>query len=131
MATIKLGDRPKNFKKVIRFPLLDGTEGTIEVVFKYRTRKEFGAFIDSIMEAAKVTPKPADDGVEPVFSMQDLMERTAGSNADYILQVAESWNLDVEFSAAAVQQLSDELPGAALAIMEAYRVAITEGRVKN
>jgi hypothetical protein len=99
-AKIVLGTRPKNFKKAVTFPMLDGTEGSIEVLFKYRTRKEFGAFIDELVEAAKVKapPRPSD-GEAPAFSMADLMERTAGSNADYILQVAEGWNLDVEFSA--------------------------------
>lgn len=130
MATIRLGTRPKNFKKVVKFPMLDGTEGSIEVQFKYRTRKEFGAFIDSLIESAKVKPAP-DADAETAFSMQDLMERTAGSNSEYILLVAEGWNLDEEFGPAAVQQLSDEVPAAAIAIMEAYRVAITEGRVKN
>ena len=129
MAKITLGARPENFRKVVKFPMLDGTEGSIEVTYRYRTRKEFGAFIDSLMDAAKVSA-PAD-GDEPAFSMAALMERTAGSNADYILQVAEGWNLDVEFTPAAVQQLSDEVPAAAIAIMEAYRIAITEGRVKN
>lgn len=134
MATIKLGARPKNFKKVVTFPMLDGTEGSIEVLFKYRTRREFGAFIDSIVESAKLkAPVVAPvDGEAPAFSMADLMERTAGSNADYILQVAEGWNVvDAEFTADAVQQLADEIPAAAIAIMEAYRVAVTEGRVKN
>lgn len=130
MATIRLGDRPKNFKKVVTFPMLDGSEGSIEVTYKYRTRKEFGSFIDSLLEAVKIKPAPDADG-NSTFSMQELMERTAGSNADYIMQVAEGWNLDVEFSAAAVQQLSDELPAAAIAVMDAYRAAITEGRVKN
>lgn len=132
MPKITLGARPKNFKKAVTFPMLDGTEGVIEVLFKYRTRKEFGAFIDSLVESAKLKAPAIVDGAEPAaFSMADLMERTAGSNADYILQVAEGWNLDEEFSAAAVQQLADEVPAAAIAMMEAYRVAVTEGRVKN
>lgn len=129
MAKIKLGARPKNFKRVVKVQMLDGTEGSIEVVYVYRTRTDFGVFIDEILAAAKVTPK---DGEEvPEFSMADLMEKTAGSNADYIMQVLEGWNLDVEFSKENVQQMADELPGVATAIMEAYRVACTEGRLGN
>lgn len=130
MATIKLGERPKNFRKIVKFPMLDGSEGAIECVFKYRTRKEFGVFIDGILSAAKVKPA-ATEGEEPQFSMADLMEKTAGSNADYVMQVLDGWNLDEELSRANVEQLANELPAAAAAIMEAYRVAITEGRVKN
>ena len=34
----------------------------------------------------------------------------------------------VEFSKGAVQQMCNEYPGAALALIDAYRLAITEGR---
>lgn len=131
MAKIKLGERPETFKKIVKFPMLDGTEGAIEVIYKYRTRREFGAFIDEIMNAAKVAPTTDDQG-EKTFSMRDLMEKTAGSNADYILGVAKGWNVDDrEFTRENVEQLADELPAAAIAIMETYRVAITEGRLGN
>ena len=129
MATIKLGARPKAFKRAVSFPMLDGTTGTIEVSFKYRTRKEFGEFIDGIMAAASSPgQKPAAD--EP-FSMAALMEKTAGANADYVLQVADGWNLDEPLNHATVEQLSDEVPAAVTAIMETYRIAITEGRLGN
>jgi uncharacterized Zn finger protein len=129
-SKIKLGERPKTFRKVVEFPMLDGTKGTIEVIFKYRTRKEFGQFIDEIMDAAKVAPATDDQG-EKSFSMADLMQKTAGSNADYILRVAEGWNLDEPFDLVHAQQLADELPAAAEAIMETYRAAVVEGRLKN
>ena len=130
MAKIKLGARPETFKKVVKFPMLDGTEGSIECVFKYRTRKEFGAFIDSMMDAAKVKPEADEDG-EVKFSMADLMAKTAGSNAEYILQVVKGWNLKEELNAATLEQLADEIPAAANAIMETYRVCVTEGRLGN
>lgn len=130
MAKIKLGARPKSFHKEVEFPMLDGTTGKIEMIYKYRTRCEFGAFIDEIMDAAKVAPTTDDKG-EQTFSMAALMEKTAGSNADYILRVAEGWNLDEPFDLAHAQQLADELPAAATAIMETYRAAVVEGRLKN
>lgn len=130
MAKIKLGDRPKTFRKVVEFPMLDGTKGAIEVIYTYRTRKEFGKFIDEIMDAAKVAPRTDEQG-EKTFSMAELMEKTAGSNADYILRVAEGWNLDEPFDQAHIQQLADELPAAATEIMETYRAAVVEGRLKN
>jgi hypothetical protein len=127
MAKIKLGERPKSFKHTVKFPMIDGTDGTIACVFKYRTRKEFGEFIDAIMEAAGV--KPQEDGEK--FSMAALMEKTAGANADYILQVLDGWNLEEPLSRASLEQLADEIPAATTAIMEQYRVAITEGRLGN
>ncbi|MES1979547.1 MAG: phage tail assembly chaperone [Pseudomonadota bacterium] len=130
MAKITLGSRPKSFKKVVKFPMLDGTTGSIECIYKYRTRKEFGVFIDGLLDAAKVKPDASEDG-EVKFSMSELMEKTAGANADYILQIVEGWNLDEDLSAATAQQLADEIPAAAAAIMETYRAAVQDGRLGN
>lgn len=124
-AKIKLGATPKNFKKTVTFPMLDGTEGSIEVVYKYRTKTEFGEFIDKLMDGAKV-----EQGGEK-FSMEKLMAQTAGSNAEYLMQVIEGWNLDVELTHESAQQLANEIPAAAAAIMETYRSAVTEGRLGN
>ena len=46
MATIKLGNRPKAFKRIVTFDMLEGGKGSIECNFRYRTRSEFGVFID-------------------------------------------------------------------------------------
>ena len=127
MAKIKLGSRPKSFTRIVKFPMLEGGEGSIECTFKYRTRSEFGVFIDELVESAGAKPK--EDGEK--FSMAELMERTAGQNAKYILDVLDGWNLDEDLNQANVQQLADELPGAAAAIMETYRTACVEGRLGN
>ena len=130
MAKIKLGNRPKNFKKTIKVPMLEGGEGTVEISYIYRTRTEFGSFIDSMMNDAGVTPVGSSDE-EQKFSLAEALAKTRDTNADYIMKVADGWNLDVEYSRDAVAQLCDELPGAALAIMNDYRQAITEGRLGN
>lgn len=127
MAKIKLGNTPKNFRKTVTFPMLDGTTGSIDITFKYRTRKEFGVFIDELMAAAGETKRPAAE----TFSMAALMEKTAGSNADYVLKVVDAWNLDEDLTHDNVQQLSDEVPAAVNAVMEAYRIAVTEGKLGN
>ncbi|KRA13953.1 phage tail assembly chaperone [Acidovorax sp. Root568] len=127
MSKIKLGDRPKSFKRIVKFPRIEGGEGAIECTFKYRTRKEFGEFLDRMVEAAGPKTKPDDEK----FSMASLFEKTGGQNAQYIMDVLDAWNLDVDLSLSAVEQLSNEYPGAASAIMEAYRMAIVEGRLGN
>lgn len=127
MAKIKLGNRPKNFKRIVTFDMLEGGKGSIECTFKYRTLSEFGVFIDKLIEAAGEKDKPEGDK----FSMAELMEKTAGQNAEYILDVLESWNLDEDLNKSNAQQLADELPAAAAAIMETYRTAVTEGRLGN
>lgn len=130
MAKVVLGKRPKNFKSIVKFPMLEGGEGTVEMSYIYRTRTEFGAFIDSMMEDAgvKATGQSED---EVKFSLKQALEKTKDTNADYIMAVCDGWNLDVDFSRDNVAQLCDELPGAALEIMNKYRTAITEGRLGN
>jgi hypothetical protein len=127
MAKIKLGNRPKQFKKTVSFDMLEGGKGTIECTFKYRTKAEFGEFIDKLMDAAGAKPK--DDGDK--FSMAELMDRTSGANADYLLDVLDGWNLDEDLNRTNAQQLANELPAAAAAIMETYRTACIEGRLGN
>lgn len=128
MATIKLGNRPKNFTAPVKFKLLDGTDAAIDVTFKYRTRTEFGAFLDEIYAENNVKPAETDD-------QQNLLERAyqAGveNHAKQIMRAAESWNLDEPFSLDNVAALCDEFPSAAMSIMETYRVAVTEGRLGN
>ncbi|WP_193727649.1 phage tail assembly chaperone [Paraburkholderia franconis] len=126
MAKIKLGQHPTNFKHVVKFPLLDGSEGAIEVVYRFRTRREFGKFIDEVFAASK-EERPAEDE----FSWAALMEKTGSANADYVMQAVEGWNLDEEFNRENVQQLADELPAAITAIMDGYRSAVTTGRLGN
>jgi hypothetical protein len=127
MSKIKLGNRPKSFTKTVKFDMLEGGKASIECTFKYRTRTEFGEFIDSLVKESGVQVE-AEDGK---FSMTDLMEKTAGSNAQYLLKVLDAWNLDEDLTLANAQQLADELPAAAAAIMETYRLAVTEGRLGN
>lgn len=130
MAKIKLGNRPKNFKRTIKVTLPEGGEGTVEMSYIYRTRSEFGKFVDELMESAGVEQKSqADEDVK--FSLAEALSKTRDTNADYILKIADGWNLDDEFSRESVAQLCDELPGAALEIINQYRMAITEGRLGN
>lgn len=130
MAKITLGKRPKNFKHNITVPLLDGTTGSMEIIFTYRTRTEFGQMIDGLMDDAGVKPAGEDEESQKL-SLAQAMERTKETNADYILKVAEGWNLESEFNRENVAQLCDEIPAAAMAIMNSYRTAITEGKLGN
>ncbi len=126
MAKLKLGNRPKNFKRVVKFDMLDGTQCEIEAVFKYRTRSEFGVFIDGLFEQAKSKDSSAGN-----LSMAELMEKTRETNADYLLDILDGWDLDEELDRQSLQQLADEVPGAVGAMMESYRTAIIDGRVGN
>lgn len=126
-AKVKLGARPKTFKRPISFPMLDGTTGTIEMEYRYRTRREYGEFIDKVVADAGAAAKPMDEK----FSMANLMSKTGNNTADHILLIADGWNLDEPFDREHLQQLCDELPGAATAIVDQYRAAVAEGRLGN
>ncbi len=130
MAKIVLGKRPKNFKSVVKFPMLEGGEGTVEISFIYRTRSEFGLLIDGLMDDAGVEQSGSGDDAQK-FSLAEALERTKETNAKYIMQVCDGWNLDVDFNEQNVEQMCDEVPAAALAIMNTYRSAVTEGRLGN
>lgn len=141
MATkIKLGARPKNFKREIKFQMLDGSTGCMEVTYAYRTRAEFAEFADSMQakikaqEEAEITriKEAAEKGeTVPDFKQSDMIERQSAFNVDYIMQAVEGWNLDVAFDKDAVAELVDTLPAAVAAIVTTYRDAITEGRLGN
>lgn len=124
MSKIKLGARPKNFKHVVTFPMLDGTTGTLEVTYKYRTVSEFGEFIDKMM--VDLGGKEGESATAGA-----VLERMVKVNAEYLLQVIEGWNLDEELNRDTAHQLADELPAAAAAIMGNYRNAIMEARAGN
>ncbi|PVX86480.1 phage tail assembly chaperone [Paraburkholderia unamae] len=126
MAKITLGNRPSSFSHTVKFKLLDGTQAAVKVVYKYRTRSEFGAFIDEIAAASK-----QERGADADLSWAKVMEQTGSANADYVMRAVEGWDLDEPFTLENVQQLADELPAAVAAIMDDYRNAITQGRLGN
>lgn len=129
MAKIKLGARPKNFTAPVKFQMLDGTDAVIDVTFKYRTRTEFGAFLDEIYAENNVAKHDANEDKSSLLerAYQTGVER----HADQIMRAAEGWSLDEAFNAENVQALCDEFPAAALAIMSVYQHAINEGRLGN
>lgn len=131
MAKIKLGTRPSTFRHTVKVQLHEGQTGEVQMVYRYRTRTEFGAFVDNLIKTAGAPPPASQADEDVAFSLRLALERTRDTNADYILQIAESWNLDEEFSRPNIVQLCDELPGVAIAIIDAYRVALTEGRLGN
>lgn len=134
-AKIKLGTRPKHIKHTVVIPMLEGGSASVQMQYVYRTRAEFGALVDGLVAQAQAdtkalepTGQPADDAA---FSLAGTLAATNATNAAYILKIADGWDLDEPFTPDTVLQLCDELPGAALAIINAYRAAITEGRLGN
>lgn len=123
MAKITLGKPPKTFAPVaVTFPMPDGTEGQITCTFKYRTRKDFGAFLERTA---------ADAGVSQEAGVSDITALIVAKNGAYIADVLDAWDLDEKLTPASAAQLADELPAAAQAVMDAYARAVTAGRLGN
>lgn len=127
MAKLKLGSPPKTFKQVVEVPLLDGDTAEITFDFKYRTRKEFGAFVDGFLKESTTGKKKK----ETEITLTDILSGEDEANAKYIMQIADGWDLEDSFNETSVMQLITEYPSANLAIGEAYMQALMKGRAKN
>lgn len=126
MAKLKLGNAPKNFKKTVSITFADGTKYDIEMLYTYRTRSEYAAFMDSVVGEPK-KGKKADE----VKTAADAFKLAGDIDADIIMKIAEGWDLDDEFNKENVLKLIDEYPSAAAIISDDYREAILDGRRKN
>lgn len=126
-SNIKLGARPKNFVRTVTFALPEGGEGRIACTYRYRTRTQFGEFVDALMAKS---PVGRPDYTDPAVNAK-LQQSLISSNAGYLINAMDNWDLDVELNVSNLEQLADELPGAVMAIMEDYRAACCEGRLGN
>ena len=123
---IVLGKRPPHIVKTVEFDMLDESGHSaaqkLGAKYKYRTRREYGSFL------AEMTEKGIG---EPPKDMAEVMSRAVEANAAYLEAILVGWDLDVPMTRAALEQLCDEMPGAALALMAGYRDAIEQGRLGN
>ena len=124
--SIVLGKKPDGIPHTLKIKLPDGTEGLLPVTFKYRTRTEFGGFVDSVFG----TEPPAFDGTAKTAAQQQ-QRATVQLNGQYIHGCLKDWGLDAPFGLQACIQLADELPGAVQEIMDTYRRLMVEGRRGN
>jgi hypothetical protein len=127
MTKLVLGKNPETFKAFpVKFPMPDGTDGVIMATFKFRTRSQFGQFLNGIFADSGEATKP---NAKPDFEL--IFGRDGNKNADHLLACLVGWDLDQELNLKSLQDLSDQLPAAAVALMSAYNAACTEGRLGN
>lgn len=127
---IKLGKKPETFPAItVEFVANDGTQSDIKATFRYRTRKEFGAFVSEHFApgADAEFPRTEDGGID----FEALAEKGTGNDAAYLAGCLTSWDLEDELTAKSLQQLSDEQPAAVAALKAAYAAACNEGRLGN
>lgn len=140
MAKIILGQRPKNFPGTVHFQMVDGSPGSMDVTYIYRTRSEFGKFADEVHADVKARADADMDRIQalvkegkpvPEMTQAEILAHQDATNVGYIMGCIEGWGLDVPLTRAAVAQLADEVPAAIAAIISTYREASTEGRLGN
>lgn len=131
MTTVfKLGARPETFAPIpVKFTGPDGAALVIpSVVFEYRTRSEYGAWVDKLNanSAASYSPAPGEK-----FSVEALMKATGKGGAAEVARVIKSWGIDMPITAETLALLYDESPAGGAALVEAYRAAAVEGHLGN
>jgi hypothetical protein len=154
MAKVTLGKAPKSFKKVVDIVTLSGALDQIEVNYIYRTRSQFADLIDEKLSSAEAAAKAALSASEATDAAADSAKHTVGTavaeepkpaalkisdyyaktdqaGADFVLKIADGWDLDDPFNEKTLRQLEDENPGALAAITAMYRQSVAEARVKN
>lgn len=147
MAKVILGKRPPFIKSVITGALPGGDVGRIEARYVYRTRTEYGEMIDKRLADARAEAEAEEAryqaavraaqeaGAEPparaAITVAEMERRTCDANAAYLLDNLLGWDLDRELSMESLQQLCDEAPAMAQALVDGYRAAIIEGRLGN
>lgn len=125
-AAFIFGARPKQLTGDVRFHSVTGVDVDIACTFKYRDRKEFGAFWDAMADAK--LPELAEG---EKYTFERIASQGIEVQADRTMEYLEGWPLDLEFSRDSVLRMFLEEPAAPAAFWEAYRAACTEGRLGN
>jgi hypothetical protein len=145
MAKIQLGKTPTHFKKKVPIVLVTGAVAEIEFNFVYRTRKQFAELIDEKLAqdleyaaqadrdaaAAEALARTDQENTVVRRAVADWYAEADKSAAQFVLKIANGWDLDDPFTEETLVQLQNEHPGALEAVTAIYRGAVGEARVKN
>lgn len=129
---IKLGINPKEFKKSTTIVLLDGTQDTILVTFKYRTRQQFAQLLDEHRAEDKMANEAEEKALkDESFTVEKMYLDSTKKTAERVMQIASGWDLVEPFDVDHLMQLENEFPGALQGIRNLYQASVAEARVKN
>ena len=127
-AVIKLGNKPKTFKAFpVKFTMPDGEAGAINTTFKYRTRKEYGAFLNDLYHSADTEKPPEGEKID----FEALFAKGGEQTVKKLIDAIDSWDFGYDLTVETLLQLQDEIPASIAAFGDAYRGACLEGRLGN
>lgn len=127
-AVIKLGNKPKTFKPFpVKFTMPDGEEGAINTTFKYRTRKEYGAFLNDLYHSADTEKPPEGEKID----FEALFAKGGEKTVKKLIDAIDSWEFGYDLTVETLLQLQDEIPASIAAFGDAYRGACLDGRLGN
>ena len=122
---VTLGKTPECFPATtVEVTLPDGTKCVIPLVYKYRTKKQYGVWLDEIG-----AQKSGDEGQE--FTWAKHFEGESSVKAEKALDALHSWGLSEPLNKESLVQLDDECPAAMVAILRAYGETCRGERLGN
>lgn len=128
MAKLVLGKTPEAFKTFpVKFTLPDGEEDRISVKFRYKTRKQFAAFLNELFNEAGEAKPESDEKVD----FEKLFAKGGEKTVSHLSKIIVDWDFAEKPTAETLSQLHDQAPAAAAAMTSAYSAACTEGRLGN
>jgi hypothetical protein len=138
----QFGQAPKNFSRAVTIQMIEG-EADIEFSFIYRTRAEFAAMVDENMRIAtekalaeeaaarKAKKSKSANDPAPASTVVQSFAEVDKYSAEFILKIADGWDLDDPLNVESLTRLENENPGSMSAIGTIYRQAVAEARTKN
>lgn len=143
-----LGTQAPQFDLPITVSKLDGTVAQLLLRCKAMRKTEWSKLRDERhREALEATLRPADDQAISVHRIEDeepqrldillargyetIVRSGLQRDAETVLLFASGWDLEDAFTADALMALEDEFGGSLVAILNAYDLAIYQGRLGN
>ncbi len=137
MSKIKLGNRPESFKPFpVKFIMPDGEDGVITSTYKYRTRNEWAAYRETMLNDAKKQAvekqeSSADEEDKDVGFLQQFVKSSDEAKVCYLLGAMTKWDLDIPLNKESLLQLVNEIPACGEALALSYDAACRDGRLGN
>lgn len=125
MRKIVLGQTPKNFHRLVTVTLPDGEQTEMGVTFKYRTRTELAKFADDVFTEGNKEKSAS------INTISDVVLTSVEDDAKALMEALDGWDLESEFNLKNATRFCDEMPQAALDILQNYFFSSTKARKGN